>query len=52
MAAVSLLAGAGMAYLNGNLAAFDWATAGDALVNAAIIYAGAVATHDHALKTK
>lgn len=47
--ALSLLAGAGLAWLDGSLITFDWSGAGKALLDAAVIYAGAVATHDHAL---
>lgn len=46
---VSTAAGFGLAYLSGTPGAFDWDTALRGLVDAAIIYAGAVATHDHAL---
>ena len=47
--ALSLGAGAALAWLNGDLATFDWQAAGKTVWDAVIIYAAAVATHDHIL---
>lgn len=50
VAAFSVLAGVGLAYLDGQLVTFNWDQAFKALLDAVVIYTGAVATHDHALK--